>query len=62
MTWQCGSLDVAHDLLAEVEKQFEDARDMDAFDKSEIILYSASILEQSGRLEDCLKYLREREQ
>ncbi|PHJ16935.1 tetratricopeptide repeat-containing protein [Cystoisospora suis] len=58
----CGSLDVAHDLLAEVEKQFEDASDMDAFDKSEIILYSASILEQSGRLEDCLGYLKEREQ
>ncbi|PFH35911.1 tetratricopeptide repeat-containing protein [Besnoitia besnoiti] len=58
----CGSLDVAHDLLAEVEKQFEDAKDMDAYDKSEMILYSASILEQRGRLEDCLKYLKEREE
>ncbi|KYK71675.1 tetratricopeptide repeat-containing protein [Toxoplasma gondii TgCatPRC2] len=58
----CGSLDVAHDLLSEVEKQFEDARDMDSFDKSEIILYSASILEQAGRFEDCMKYLKEREE
>ncbi|CBZ54448.1 putative N-terminal acetyltransferase complex subunit NARG1 [Neospora caninum Liverpool] len=58
----CGSLDVAHDLLSEVEKQFEDAKDMDSFDKSEIILYSASILEQAGRFEDCMKYLKEREE
>lgn len=53
---------MAQDLLGEMEKQFGEARELDGFDKSELTLYKALILEEMGEYETCLEYLSKREE
>lgn len=58
---QVGRLTVAQDILGEMEKQFGESRDLDAFEKSEIMLYKATLLEEMGEYKKCYDYISERE-
>ena len=59
---QVGRLTVAQDILGEMENQFGESRDLDAFEKSEIMLYKATLLEEMGEYKKCYDYISEREQ
>ncbi|KAL8433121.1 hypothetical protein ACSSS7_004098 [Eimeria intestinalis] len=57
-----GRLTVAQDILGEMENQFGESRDLDAFEKSEIMLYKATLLEEMGEYRKCYDYVSQREQ
>ncbi|CDJ65297.1 N-terminal acetyltransferase complex subunit NARG1, putative [Eimeria necatrix] len=57
-----GRLTIAQEILGEMENQFGESRDLDAFEKSEIMLYKAAILEEMGEYKQCYDYLTTREQ
>ncbi|KAL8455770.1 hypothetical protein Emag_000344 [Eimeria magna] len=57
-----GRLTVAQDILGEMENQFGESRDLDAFEKSEIMLYKAALLEEMGEYRKCYDYVSQREE
>ncbi|OEH76689.1 N-terminal acetyltransferase complex subunit [Cyclospora cayetanensis] len=56
-----GRLTIAQDILGEMENQFGESRDLDPFEKSEIMLYKATLLEEMGEYRKCYDFLAQRE-